>query len=186
MKIEELVVELSKDPFNHQLNFNCAVEYERINQTASAVSFYLRTAEYGEGILVYNSLLKLARCFEDQNDRVHTVSNCILQAAAYMPERPEAYFMMAQFHEHASNWQECYTWAEMGLATYNNKYFDALPASVGYYGPYVLDFEKAVSAWWIGRKEESENLLRKLYSSNINEEYKNAVKNNLDRLNVAI
>ena len=44
MKIEELVVQLSKDPFNPELNFECAVEYERINQTASAVSFYLRTA----------------------------------------------------------------------------------------------------------------------------------------------
>ena len=46
MKIEDLVIELSKDPFNPVLNFEVAVEYERQNQTASAVSFYLRTAEY--------------------------------------------------------------------------------------------------------------------------------------------
>jgi hypothetical protein len=48
MKIEELVVGLSHDPFNPDLNFAVAVEYEKQNQTASAVSFYLRTAEYGE------------------------------------------------------------------------------------------------------------------------------------------
>ena len=55
--ISDFVVELSKDPFNPDINFACAVEYEQLKQTASAVSFYLRTAEYGDGILVYNSLL---------------------------------------------------------------------------------------------------------------------------------
>ena len=75
MKIEQLVVELSKDPFNPMLNFDVAVEYEKQNQTASAVSFYLRTAEYGHEshpTLVYASLLKVAHCFDDQNDRQGT------------------------------------------------------------------------------------------------------------------
>lgn len=185
MKIESLVVDLSKDPFNAELNFKCAVEYQSINQTASAVSFYLRTAEYGEGVLVYNSLLRLARCFEDQNDRVHTVSNCILQAVAYMPERPEAYFMMSQFHERSGNWQECYTWAELGLAALKED-FKHLPAHVGYYGDYVLEFEKAVAGWWIGRAQESTELLLKLSSMDLAKEYKDAVRNNLERLNVAV
>ena len=47
MKIEQLVVELSHDPFNPELNYTVALEYEKQKQTASAVSFYLRTAEYG-------------------------------------------------------------------------------------------------------------------------------------------
>ena len=57
--IEDLVVQLSTDPFNPNLNFKCALEYERLNQTASAVSFYLRCAEYGfetHKILTYSSL----------------------------------------------------------------------------------------------------------------------------------
>ena len=45
MHIENLIVNLSTDPYNPVLNFDCAVEYERLNQTASAVSFYLRCAE---------------------------------------------------------------------------------------------------------------------------------------------
>lgn len=184
MKIEELVVELSKDPFNPTLNFNCAVEYERINQTASAVSFYLRTAEYGEGVLVYNSLLRLARCFEDQNDRVHTVSNAILQAVAHMPSRPEAYFMMAQFHERQGNWQECYTWARLGLSVEEPKH--PLRAPIGYYNKFVLEFEQAVSAWWIGREEESLRLLNYLNSIDLPSEYSDAVKNNLERINVTV
>lgn len=182
MKIEELVIDLSTDPFNPELNFKCAVEYQNINQTASAVSFYLRAAEYGVSthpVIVYNSLLLMAGCFADQNDRVNTVSNCILQAVAHMPERPEAYFLMSQFYERQGAWQECYTWAEMGLSVPE---CDPLPADVGYHGEYVLEFEKAVSSWWIGRKEESVKLFTNLKTKNLAEEYRKSVESNLERI----
>jgi hypothetical protein len=182
MKIEELVIDLSTDPFNPELNFKCAVEYQSINQTASAVSFYLRAAEYGVGthpVIVYNSLLRMAACFADQNDRVTTVTNCLLQALAHMPERPEAYFLMSQFYERQGAWQECYTWAEMGLSVPE---CDPLPADVGYHGEYVLEFEKAISAWWIGRKEESVKLLKELKSQDLAKEYSRAVESNLERI----
>jgi hypothetical protein len=182
MGIEELVIRLSTDPFNPELNFKCAVEYQNINQTASAVSFYLRAAEYGVNThptIVYTSLLKMAHCFADQNDRINTVSNCILQAVAHMPERPEAYFLMSQFHESQGAWQECYTWAEMGLSVPT---WVALPADVGYHGEYVLEFEKTVSAWWIGRKEESVKLLKELQAQDLAEDYRKAVESNLERI----
>ena len=182
MKIEQLVIDLSKDPFNPVLNFDVAVEYERQNQTASAVSFYLRTAEYGHEshpTLVYASLLKAAHCFDDQNDRQATVSNCLLQAVAYLPYRPEGYFLLSQFHERLGQWQECYTWANIGL---HNQLNSPLPVHVGYEGQYVLMFEKAVSAWWIGRKDESVELLHKLNAMPLEINYANAVKNNLERI----
>jgi hypothetical protein len=182
MRIEQLVVELSKDPFNPTLNFDVAVEYEKQNQTASAVSFYLRTAEYGHEshpTLVYASLLKAAHCFNDQNDRNATVSNCLLQAVAYLPYRPEGYFLLAQFHERLGQWQECYTWANIGL---HNHLHSPLPVHVGYEGSYVLLFEKAVSAWWIGRKDESLELLHKLDAMKLTSDYEFAVKSNLGRL----
>jgi hypothetical protein len=182
MKIEELVVELSKDPFNPALNFNVAVEYEKQNQTASAVSFYLRTAEYGHEThptLVYASLLKVAQCFDDQNDRNATVSNCLLQAVAYLPYRPEGYFLLAQFYERLEQWQECYTWANMGL---HHHLHSPLPVYVGYEGSYVLLFEKAIAAWWIGRKDESVELLQKLNQMDINLGYKVAIELNIERI----
>lgn len=182
MKIEELVIGLSKDPFNPALNFDVAVEYEKQNQTASAVSFYLRTAEYGHEShpsLVYASLLKAAHCFDDQNDRQATVSNCLLQAVAYLPYRPEGYFLLAQFHERLGQWQECYTWANIGL---HQHLHSPLPVHVGYEDRYVLLFEKAVSAWWIGRKEESLELLNRLNKMELDPGYKAAVQNNLERL----
>jgi hypothetical protein len=182
MKIEQLVIELSKDPFNPTLNFDVAVEYEKQNQTASAVSFYLRTAEYGHEThptLVYASLLKAAHCFDDQNDRQATVSNCLLQAVAYLPYRPEGYFLLSQFHERLGQWQECYTWANIGL---HNQLNSLLPVNVGYEGNYVLLFEKAISAWWIGRKDESIQILGRLNAMDIDPGYKAAVRNNLERI----
>jgi hypothetical protein len=182
MKIEQLVIELSKDPFNPVLNFDVAVEYEKQNQTASAVSFYLRTAEYGHEshpTLVYASLLKVAHCFDDQNDRQATVTNCLLQAVAYLPYRPEGYFLLAQFHERLGQWQECYTWACIGL---HHQLNSPLPVHVGYEGQYVLQFEKAVSAWWIGRKDESIEIFNKLDAMYLEPGYRQAVKNNIERI----
>lgn len=184
MAIEDLIVDLSSDPFNYEKNFAVAVEYELLNQTASAVSFYLRTVEYGpekESPYVYSSLLKMARCFNDQNDRKHTVTNCLLQALAYWPQRPEAYFYLSQFHEREGNWQECYTYAEIGM---NLLDFSKLPGNLNYYGKYCLEFEKAVSGYWVGRKDESIGLLIKLSLETLAAEYSQAVSNNLKNLNV--
>jgi hypothetical protein len=182
--IEDLVVDLSTDPFNPELNFKCAVEYQNLNQTASAVSFYLRAAEFGIDThkeIVYTSLLKIAECFNDQKDRQWNVTNYLLHAVAYMPERPEAYFLMSQYFDRLGEWQECYTWASMGIVAKHN--LPALPANVNYEGFYSLEFEKAVSAWWIGRKEESKLLFEKVKKVEyLSEKYKSAIEHNLQKV----
>jgi len=186
MNIEDLIIELSHKPFNPDLNFKVAMKYEEMNQTASAVSFYLRTAEYGYDktpVLAYASLCKLAECFEHQKDRAWTVSNCLLQAVQYLPYRPEAYFLLSRFYEKAEQWQECYTWAEMGLEKEN---LTDLPVDVGYKGRFCLEFQKALAAYWVGRQEESKKLLIRLSQTDMPEEYQKAVEYNLGRLNVAI
>lgn len=181
-KIESLVVELSMNPFSPELNFACAVEYQRLNQSASAVSFYLRAAEYGydnSPEIVYSSLLKMAECFNDQNDRSYTVTNCLLQAIAYLPNRPEAYFLMSVYYEQVKQWQECYTFSQLGIEASKNL-LSSLPVNVGYDGEYCLTFHKAVSGWWIGRKEESINLFNYILSiPKILPVYKNAIESNL-------
>lgn len=178
MTIEALIVDLSHDPFSPELNFQVAQAYDKEKQTASAVSFYLRTAEYGKDShpsLVYVSLLKLAKCFEEQNDRLNTVSNCLMQAVSYIPYRPEGYFLMARFHERQGNWQEAYTWASMGL---RKEKYPELPVDVDYVD-YGLKFEKAVSAWWIGRADESIEIFNELLALEITEEYRKAIEANL-------
>jgi tetratricopeptide (TPR) repeat protein len=198
MNIEDLIIELSHKPFNPELNFQCAVKYEQMNQTASAVSFYLRTAEYGydkSPSLVYASLCKLAECFEHQKDRAWTVSNCLLQAVQYLPYRPEAYFLLSRFYERAQQWQESYTWAELGLERDDGRgfhdapdhdYFPSLPVDVGYLGRSVLEFQKALAAYWIGRAEESKKIMMRLSQTDLPTEYQRAIEENLERLNAVI
>jgi len=186
MNIENLVIDLSKDPFNPSLNFDVAEEYLRLNQTASAVSFYLRCAEYSDGVnaKAYASLIRMAQCFEDQTGREYSVSNCLLQALAYDETRPEAYFKLSQFYEKAGNWQEAYTFATLGLGWTREE--EALPADVGYYGAYCLQFQKAISAWWIGRKDEAMAGLKILSAMDMHPIYKEAVANNLEKLNAVL
>jgi hypothetical protein len=186
LAIETLVYDLSKDPFNPSINFDVAEEYLRLNQTASAVSFYLRCAEYsGEAnVKAYSSLLRMAQCFEDQNGREYSVSNCLLQALAYDDSRPEAYFKLSQFHEKAGNWQESYTYAVLGLGWAGTP--DPLPIETGYYDAYCLRFQQYVAAWWIGRKDESIEGLKALQELEMVQMYKDAVNYNLDKLNALL
>jgi FkbM family methyltransferase len=185
MEIKELIVQLSNNPFSPELNLKIAAEYDRIGQTASAVSFYLRTAEYGYYTHydhVYASLLKAAQCFSNQKNREHTVQNLYYKAIAYLPQRPEAWFLFSRYFERNKKWQEAYTYAEVGLSLPEIKH-KPLPIWVEYPGSYGLTFEKAVAAWWVGRQDESIELLKELLNNKeINHTHLQSVKNNLKNL----
>lgn len=184
--IERLVVDLSNDSLNPDKNLAVAFEYEKLGQTASAVGFYLRAAEYGyksRPFTTYAALLRVSICIEGQKDRNLTVSNVILQAIAYMPDRPEAYLLMSKFYERSGAWQESYTFAVMGLG-FTRQLFD-LPVDVGYPGWYSLKFQKAVAAWWIGRRSESLDGFIELTGYPMTSEYRAAVEDNLARLDVS-
>ena len=184
--LPNLIVRLSQDPFNSDLNFDVAEEYLLLNQTASAVSFYLRCVEYSlpASPKGYASLLRMAKCFDDQKGRELSVTNCLLQALTYDDTRPEAYFFLSQYYEKCQNWQESYTWAVLGLGWANG--IDSLPIVTDYFDAYCLEFQKAIAAWWIGRKKESLDLLAELNKSKLNPMYKQAVTYNLEKLNAGI
>ena len=183
--IEDLVVKASYDPFDPITNFNIAEEYFKIGQLASAVSFYLRAAEYGYGsqpIVSYAALLKMSWAFDNQKNRGHSSSNSILQAMALIPDRPEAYFWYSRYHERQGNWQETYTFAELGLKFADQKLIP-LEGDVDYLGKYCLEFEKAVSGWWLGRENESRDIFKGLLTQDIRQDYRTCVEDNLKRVN---
>jgi len=187
MKIEELIIDLSKDPFNPDKNFLIALEYEELHQTASAISFYLRAAEYGyesHPQVVYTALLRSSQCFKRQGDRATTVHNSISQALTYLPERPEAYFFMSQLCETQGQWQDAYSSASIGLTLTNGKTFPRLPAPTGYPGSFGLKFQKAVSAYWIGRRDESQKLLFQLVEMDLPYEFYQAVNASLQMFGI--
>ena len=164
MTIEQAIINLAPNPHDPQKNFDAALAYDALGQTASAVSFFLRAAEYGYSnydnnldLIVYTSLLRISHCFAKQGEREHTVENSLRQAITYLPARPEAYFFMAQRFERKQDFNSAYFWASIGKAFAEEATLNPLPENVGYL-LYGLDFEKAVSAWWVGRKDESKEI----------------------------
>lgn len=165
MSVESLVIDLSANTNDPIKNFALGEEYERLKQHASAAGFFLRAADYGyktNPLLTYTSLLKMALCWSRQKDRNATVLNTLHHAIAFMPGRPEAYFLLARHYERNKEYQKCFTFAELGLQFALSTYHNPLPGWVEYPGTYGLLFEKAVSQWWIGRREESKTLFQYL------------------------
>jgi hypothetical protein len=183
LTIEKLIENASHDMFNPKHNFDIAKEYEAIGQTAAAMSFYLRSAEYGHEthpLLVYSSLIRISYCFAEQREREHTVETSLLQAIQHMPTRPEAYFVLSKNYERLQKWQQSYTFAELGLLHLSR--IEPLPVDVGYYGSYCLEFQKAVAGWWLGRKNESKTIFEKLMQEDIPDFYKSSIQYNLEKL----
>ena len=170
------------DPKNPMYNFKLGQWYENINHTASAASFYIRTAEFSSNnLLCYEALLRLAICFSKQGLRTYVVKGIFLRAISLIPERPEAYFLLSQRYELDMDWQESYTFASIGLTLKDN--FEGLQTNVGYPGKYGFTYEKAISGWWIGLYGESLHLLRQLKKNPImTMAHTNAVNTNLNTL----
>ena len=189
MNLNELLVKIAENPNDCLLNFHIAHEYEKIDQTAVSLSFYLKAAEYGCEYhsmkeYVYTSLLKMADCLYKQKDRTFSVSNNLLQAVAWWPERVEAYYLLARFYERTNQWQECYTWCMSGEKLQIPIIplpldVDVPPDGIGF------EFEKAVSSYHLGRLEESKELFLTIVNSpKLPPSLKTACKNNLNKMGV--
>jgi tetratricopeptide (TPR) repeat protein len=187
MDVRELTLKLAENPIDVENNFNLAIAYEEQLQYASAAGFYLRAAEYGyktHPLITYTSLLKMALCWGAQGDRNRTIYNNIMQAITYLPNRPEAYFLLCRIKERNKEYQECYTYAELGLLFATTTYNQPLPGYVEYNGSYCLLFEKAVAGWWIGRRDESKTLFQHLLDNyEMSQEYVNGCLNNMSLFN---
>ena len=140
----DLVKKYIVDPNNAELNFNIAVCYDNMGQTASAVSYYLRAAERADQTLLkYESLIKAALCFERQGSRNFTVKGLIQHAISTCPTRPEAYFYLGRHYERVEEWHECFLIASIG-ETVSEKNPESLRTELDYPGYYGITFLKSV------------------------------------------
>lgn len=165
MDIEQLAIDLASDSFSVEKNFKLAEAYEKLGQHTSAAGFFLRAAEYGyktHPLHSYTSLLKMSLCWSRQQDRQATAFVNVYEAIAFMPFRPEAFFILSRMYERSKAWHKSFAFAELGLQHVLTTRNLSLPGYVEYNGEYCLLFQKAVASWWIGRKEESQILFQDL------------------------
>ena len=181
--LQELLNYFVVNPEEVDINFKLGNYYNSIGQTASAISYYIRTSERtNDKEQAYSCLLAAANCFDLQGCRSNSVKGMLQNAISLLPSRPEAYFLLSRFYERQSNYQDSYLIASIGESV-SDRECRPLDINVGYPGFYGIIFEKAVSAWHCGLCDEScnlhYNLLEKYEMDSI---HTGAVKHNIDNL----
>lgn len=170
-------------PEDPETNFAMALHYHSIDQTASAVSFYLRTAERStDQSLTYECLIRAAMCFHTQGCRGNSVEGMLQHAVSLMPKRPEAYFHLSRFYEKKEKWHLGYMMACVGMGVAERSP-SPLRTTIDYPGFWTLAFERAVCSWWCGLCEESKNTFDHiLFNEPLDQIHKLAAINNLKKL----
>lgn len=176
----ELFIHSPHDP---RTNFLIGYEYDKKGQVAAALSFYLRTAETTSSKdLQYECLLRNFLNINKQPNRDHSSTGQLFHAMSLLPRRPEAHFLLSRYYETKQKWQESYTAACLGIELLGEEP-TKLVTDVEYPGEYALYFQKAVAAWWIGRCNESREILRWIMDNYaMDETFTNATRNNLVRI----
>lgn len=174
-----------QDTENPDYNFELGFEYEKLGQTASAISYYLRAADRSPGTkLAYESLIRMSYCFNIQGNRWYTVKSLLHHSISILPERPEAYYILSRYEEWNKNFYECYSLANTALS-FCDFNLDPLRTNVEYPGKYGLIFEKAVSSYWWGKSEECRRLFTTLssdYFDVMDKKHQLSIKNNFNIL----
>lgn len=185
--LSQILIGFAKNPESPDANYLCARAYEELGQTSAAIGWYLRVAERTDNAnLAYECLCRIGLCFEKQTRRNNTVRVFYKHAIVLLPNRPEAYFLLARFYERHGDHVSGYLFAEQGL---KNADFNQTPLRNGveYPGKYGLVFQKMVSSWWWGKQDECRTLLVELknnYRHVMDPNHINAVQNNLNRLGI--
>jgi tetratricopeptide (TPR) repeat protein len=189
IELTEAIKTYAYDTQNPEKTYNLAMIYDRMGQTASAITFFMRAAERTEiKELAYECLIRLANCFDRQGNRRHTVTVMYKHAICLLQRRPEAYFLLSRLNERHQEYVDGYMYAQLGLSV---SYFNLSPlrTDVGYSGMWGLTYEKAVCAWHWGRGDESRSLFKTLLDNDykeMDEIHRNSVKSNLKNLGVQI
>ena len=132
----------------------------------------------------YEAIIKCHHCYDKQGTRDGTAESLLQQALCIKPTRPEAYFLLARFHEKRSQWSHCYQFACQGLTLSD---FDSPKTThdVEYPGKLGLLFEKASSGWYWGKVEESKEIFLDLIDNhNLTPYYHNLIVDNLKHYDI--
>jgi hypothetical protein len=105
------------------------------------------------------------------------------QAISLCPRKPEAYLLLTELYETTSDWINVYTYSSIALDVCNDS--SVFYKSINFVGKYAFLFQKAASAWWVGKPAEARKIYRILlneYLDQLNDKYKNLLQSNLSQL----
>ena len=97
--IERLVNLHISNPRDIDINFELGWAFESIGQHASALTHYSKISELAEDKLMqYESLIRMAENFRKHTGRPTSERAMLLHACSLLPERPEAYLLLAKHY----------------------------------------------------------------------------------------
>jgi len=171
--LNQRLYEYVADIENPETNYNLAIEYKKIEQTAAAISFFLRCADRcGENLdLAYECLIHIGECFDMQGNRNAHAFGAFKQALSVLPRRPEAYYAMCRLRNWQSSYEDGYHYSKIALDVCDFDNHTPLRNWNNYRGKFCLMFEKALSSWWWGKYDDCR------------ETFKSLVENNWDQMN---
>lgn len=179
--LESALKEYVFDCENAILNYRLGIEYEKIGQTAAAISYLLRAAERTKSkLLTYECLIRIGNCFDRQQNRSFTVKSMYRSAISILPNRPEAYYMLIKYLEFEKNYSECFLFCDLALFNCKETKYDDL--GVGYPGIWGIYYYYSTSSWWCGKAMKSRKIIQKIidnYWNDMDDHHKNAIESNL-------
>ena len=171
--LQEKLIELVDEPYNPLKNFNLALEYHKINQTAIAVSYYLRCAEFTENkIFSSEALLRASLCVNTQQGRDEKELYLIKHAITASPNSIEPYYIASLFYSWRSGnipekkfWLDSYQYACLGINIIENgSKSEPFITNFGY-TEYNIYFQKAFAGSNIGKINEAQEIYTKILST---------------------
>lgn len=185
--LQDMLYTFIQDPENPENSWRLALYYHDIGQTATAVSYYIRTAERTDDTLLqYECMVRAGMCFDTQGIRKFSVKGMMQHAIALHPERPEAYYMLGKITSNEmndGNWFDSYTWASLGVRAADNDVPD-LRTIVDYPGKHAISIQRAAAAWWCGLCDESRRQFLELNADpELPDGLRQLVKSNLQMFN---
>jgi tetratricopeptide (TPR) repeat protein len=148
-----------------QANFDLALEYDALGQSYTAISYYLRTANFTDNReLAYTCLLKMGTWFIKHECRNFSAETTLQQAVAWMPKRPEAYQILATFWEKNKKYLEAYQLATTAIEVCDFN-LPPLPVNFGKIDLEGLMIQKFLSGWHMGKEDQTRDICQELVNN---------------------
>jgi tetratricopeptide (TPR) repeat protein len=175
---------------NGFFNFDLGLDYFNEGHYASAMTFFLRSAEleylfeHANENLIYPSLVMVSECLGRIGRRRASQKTALLNAVAYLPNRYEAHYLLSQFYEREQDYFNCFASAKMALSCFQQDSMKLVPFMYDVQ-EYQIKFQIAYCAWWVGRFDYSRKTFFEIsnqYGMSMDEKYRTLVQNNITRL----
>jgi tetratricopeptide (TPR) repeat protein len=136
--------------------YDLAVEYNKIGQTASALTFYLMFAESckDNDLKVYEALLHAGECFSSQGRREGTVRVLYHHAARKLKDRPEAYYLLSKNWSYNGDWQSALHFIELAKSNPQPDIIDSFSHAGSYNS---INLQEILCLWNWGQEKEALN-----------------------------